>query len=258
MTGNKCPLGVEGIISLSESWLEAYNVRTKNLAQAVQQKNIPFIWVGLPPVKSGNMSADYLVFNEIYRSHAESVGGLFVNVWDGFTNEEGQFVSAGPDINGQIKRLRRSDGINMNRTGKLKLAFYVAKAVRKLTGIGTDTLLASLPGIETPKVVSPEYDPAKTGKTIVYSLASPGLDGGDKLADHWRNAEEKESEAGIIYELVNDGTMPKTHTGRIDHYGVIANEARWFLVETPADIVEQNTQIEIDTLKPVKSTAPNS
>jgi hypothetical protein len=204
------------------------------------------------------MSADYLVFNEIYRVHTESVSGSFVNVWDGFTNLEGQFVSAGPDINGQIKRLRSSDGINMNKTGKLKLAFYVAKALRKLTGIGTDTLIASLPGIETQKVLSPEYDPAKTGKTIVYSLASPGLDGGDKLADHQSDAEEKESNAGTIYELVNDGTIPKTHIGRIDHFGIIANEARWFLAETPSDIAEQNAQFEVDALKPVKSTAPNS
>ncbi|MCP4182522.1 MAG: DUF459 domain-containing protein [Hyphomicrobiales bacterium] len=242
---------------LSNTWLEIYNTRIKNLAQAVMGKNTPLIWVGLPPVKSSGVSADYLAFNEIYRLHTESANGFFVNVWDGFANEEGQYVSAGPDINGQIKRLRRSDGINMNRTGKLKLAFYVTKAVRKLTGIGTDTLGASLPGIEMSRILSPKYNPAKTGRTIVYSLASPGLDGGGQLADHWRNAKEKQKKAVIVHELVNDGIMPKTHIGRIDHYGVIANEAQWFLTESPPDIVDQNAQIEIDTQKQVKSIAPN-
>lgn len=243
---------------LSKPWLEAYNTRTKNLAQAVQKKNVHFVWVGLPPVKSSKMSADYLVFNEIYRTHAESVSGAFVNVWDGFTNQEGQFVSAGPDINGQIKRLRRSDGINMNRTGQRKLAFYVAKAIRKLTGIGTDKLIAALPSIETPKAVSPEYDPVNTGKTIVYSLVSPALDGSARLADHQSTTKVKESNPGVVQELVKEGVTPKTQVGRIDHYGVKTNEARWFLAETPSDIVEQDIRFEVDATKPVKSTVPSS
>ncbi|MCF6320224.1 MAG: DUF459 domain-containing protein [Rhizobiaceae bacterium] len=212
------------ISKLSEPWLKEYNNRTKSLALSIQGQKLPFIWMGLPPVRPGKMSTDYLVFNEIYRTQAEAVNGVYVDVWDGFTNAEGQFVSAGPDINGQIKRLRNADGINMSRVGKRKLAFYARKAIRKLTGIGTPALLVSLPGIEDTGPIEPQYDPAKTGKTIVYSLAGPALDGGSQLAggkspqieDDWKNS--------VSYKLVYDGVIPKTYPGRVDHYGIVANE----------------------------------
>ncbi len=229
-------MALEGgkVKKLGEPWLAAYNSRTEKLAKTVREKNLPLIWVGLPPVKSGKMTTDYLVFNEIYRTRAEAVNGVFVNIWDGFTNEEGHFVSAGPDINGQIKRLRTSDGINMTKTGKRKLAFYVNKAIRKLTGIGTKALLVSLPGIENPKTALPQYDPAKTGKTIVYSFASPALDGGSELEGDGVDLKEEEAKKSVSYQLVNGGILPKTHPGRIDHYGVTANEAPPTTDETPA------------------------
>ncbi len=210
---------------LTEPWLAAYNKRTQTLAQSVQAKNIPFFWVGLPPVRSNKMTSDYLVFNEIYRTQAEAVKGTYIDVWDGYTNAEGQFVSAGPDINGQIKRLRASDGINMNKTGKRKLAFYVKRALNKITGTGTASLLASLPGIEDRRPQTPQYNPAKTGRTIVYSLDGPTLDGGTILEGAKLIGEGKESRRSVSYQLVNSGRLPKTHRGRVDHYGIVANEA---------------------------------
>lgn len=212
------------VAKMSEPWLAAYNNRTQTLAKSVQDEKIPLIWVGLPPVKSGKMSRDYLVFNEIYRTQVEVVSGAYVDVWDAFTNAEGQFVSAGPDINGQIKRLRASDGINMNKTGRRKLAFYAKRAIKKLTGIGTETLLVSLPGLEDRRSITPQYNPAKTGRTIVYSLSSPSLDGGGTLAGRKPVNEEKDAKKSVSYELVNSGELPKTHKGRIDHYGVVINE----------------------------------
>lgn len=219
------------VAKMSEPWVAAYNLRTQTLAKNVQSKNIPLIWIGLPPVKSNKMSTDYLVFNQIYKTQADAVNATYVDVWDGFTNAEGQYVSAGPDINGQIKRLRASDGINMNKTGRRKLAFYARKAINKLTNIGSGTVLASLPGIEDQRSVTPQYDPAKTGKTIVYSLASPNLDGGNTLAGGDLAKGEKRAKRSVSFELVNSGMLPKSHKGRIDHYGVVANEASKILNE---------------------------
>lgn len=210
---------------LTEEWLVGYNARTKALATSVATQKLPFIWLGLPPVKSGKMSADYLIFNEIFKTQAESVSGIYVDIWDGFTNAEGQYVSAGPDINGQIKRLRSSDGINMNKTGKRKLAFYAKKALRKFIGDGAETLLVSLPGIEDARPVTPQYDPARTGKTIVYSLAGPALDGGSTLAGSPAPKDDDSATKSVSYELVNKGERPKSHLGRVDHYGIKANEA---------------------------------
>jgi len=240
------------VSKLSEPWLKEYNNRTQTLAFKVREKKLPFIWMGLPPVRPGKMTRDYLVFNEIYRTQAEAVDGIYVDIWDGFTNAEGQFVSAGPDINGQIKRLRGSDGINMSKTGKRKLAFYARKAIRKLTGIGTQTLLVSLPGIEDTGPVEPQYDPAKTGTTIVYSLAGPALDGGSILAGGDLEIEEKDGENSVSYELVNSGTLPKSYPGRIDYYGIVANAV---LKETPKTAVNEDEKTISDVAVKDKPTA---
>ena len=64
----------------------------------------------------------------------EAAGGTFVDVWDGFVDEAGKFVITGSDVNGQQVRLRGSDGINLTKAGKRKLAFYAEKDIRKILG----------------------------------------------------------------------------------------------------------------------------
>ena len=205
---------------LSDAWKTEYSNRITRITSSGQGAKVPIIWVGLPPVKSNKMNADYLVFNEMARTISESIGGTFVDIWDGFTNAEGKFVSAGPDINGQIVRLRGSKGINMTRAGKAKLAFFVDKALRKIGIIGNPEGFeyASLgtinPNLAQPGV--PEYDPANSGKTVVISLGSPALDGGDILegeADFLKSDENKKS---VSFDLVESGLPELPKPGRVD------------------------------------------
>jgi hypothetical protein len=206
---------------LSEAWLAEYNNRVSKIASIGFSQKIPLVWVGLPPVRSGRMNADYLVFNEIYRTKVAAVGGgEYVDIWDGFTNEEGKFVSAGPDINGQIVRLRGSKGINMTRAGRAKLAFFADKALQKIGVIGNPDGFnyASLgtinPGIAQPNV--PEYDPIGTGKTVVIPLGSPALDGGDILEGEKNIVSASENETSDSYRLVQKGEVNLPKAGRID------------------------------------------
>lgn len=200
----------------TDPWMQAYNNRVETLVKAVRDRNLPLIWLGLPPVSSGNMNADYLVFNGIYREKVEAAGGVFVDVWDGYTNAEGAFVSAGPDINGQIVRLRNSDGINMTRAGMRKLAFYARKEIRRATGIGEGSVVAALPGLEGQSITTPEYDPVGSGKSIIIALDSPEADGGNELeggADFMKHVGAEKSNS---YELVRSGIGLKPHDGRVD------------------------------------------
>lgn len=205
------------VAKLSDGWKAAYDQRVETMAKAVRDRNLPLIWLGLPPVKSGSMNADYLVFNEVYRTKVEAVGGAFVDVWDGYTNAEGQFVSAGPDINGQIVRLRNSDGINMTRAGKRKLAFYAQREIRRLTGIGREAGATALTGVlGAPETMKPEYDPVGTGKTIVIALDSPQADGGLELEGDRDFLEDKDGDLANSYQLVVSGTALAHREGRID------------------------------------------
>ncbi len=201
----------------TETWTGHYNQRVEQLANTVNEKGVPLIWMGLPPVRSTRMSNDYLVLNEIYREKSEAVGGAFVDIWDGFTNAEGKFVSAGPDVSGQIKRLRGSDGINMTRTGKRKLAFYAERAIRRATGIGNEQLLASLPGADASDTQTAEYDPASTGRTIVVSLAGPAVDGGFVLEGAGEIMSDESADQSVAYELVVNGMLSRPRPGRVDY-----------------------------------------
>lgn len=207
---------------LTEGWTTEYNNRIDAIVKAGRANNLPFIWVGLPPVRSNNMNADYLAFNEFYRTKTEAVNGVFVDVWDGFTNAEGKFVSAGPDINGQIVRLRGSKGINMSKAGKVKLAFYVDKALKKL-GIVRNLdgnqfaafgNLDGVQGVAQPSV--PEYDPVGTGKTVIISLGSPASDGGVALEGLEDFIKSEDGEKSVSYELVEKGIIDAPQSGRVD------------------------------------------
>lgn len=204
------------VAKLSDPWKTQYDARVDATVKAVRSRNIPLIWLGLPPVKSGAMNTDYLVFNETYRSKVEAAGGRFVDVWDGFTNADGQFVSAGPDINGQIVRLRNSDGINMTRAGMSKLAFYAERELRKSIGLGSETAVASLSPDGASSVPEPQYDPAATGKTVVIGLDSPQADGGEVLEGAEGFLQDKNSQASMSYALVEKGAAYQPKPGRVD------------------------------------------
>ncbi len=165
----------------SEAWLEEYRARAARFAKKIRDRGIPLIWVGLPAFKSSTMSADMLAFNDIYKDVVEEAGGEFVDIWDGFVDENGAFTAVGPDMNGQRVRLRSSDGINLTRSGKRKLAFYVEKPLAKLLGNAVSPDTTTLDDSPIPDfAVEPEVR-RELDRTAPISLYDPTLDGGETL-----------------------------------------------------------------------------
>ena len=166
-------------------WMAAYTKRVEGLGQVLKSSGINYAWVGLPPVRFKTMNKDFLVFNEIYKKAATSITGRFFDVWDGFSDADGNYSRSGPDVNGQIVLLRAKDGINLTRAGKRRLSYYVESTINKLLG-GADAGANGLAGVgfdlDTVPLASPQYDPAKTGRTIIVRLNDPKADGGDQLA----------------------------------------------------------------------------
>jgi hypothetical protein len=116
----------------SERWTQIYTRRVDELMAKFKAKNIPLFWVGLPAMKSARLSQDMQAYNEIIRERAARAGVPFVDVWDGFVDENGQFVTSGPALDGQTRRLRTSDGIGFTRAGSRKLAHFVERDIRVL------------------------------------------------------------------------------------------------------------------------------
>lgn len=200
----------------SESWDKEYDTRARALAKAITDRKVPFIWVGTPAFKFSKMTADMLAFNDIYRATAEASGAEFVDVWDGFVDENGTFVTMGPDVNGQPVRLRSDDGVNFTKAGKRKLAFYAEKPLNKILGVTNapgapaSGPMAALPG--------PQQGPVKpVDRTPPISLNDPALDGGSELLG--AQTDQKRGQPSTPGEkLMTQGVAPLPSPGRADDF----------------------------------------
>ncbi|MCA0019979.1 DUF459 domain-containing protein [Mesorhizobium sp. B264B1A] len=202
----------------SESWTKEYERRTEAFGKAIATAKVPFLWVGMPAFRVSKMTSDMLAFNDIYRQAAESHGGEFVDIWDGFVDENGAFVTSGPDINGQPVRLRSDDGINMSKAGKRKLAFYTEKPLMKVLGLAAPGSVAptAAPAGAPVEAPAPAAAPIVIDRTAPMLLSDPALDGGTELLGAGPPAKANPGLPGE--KLVVEGKAPVASPGRADDF----------------------------------------
>lgn len=141
---------------LTERWRELYARRIDALAAIAREKSVPLIWVGLPIMRSAKYSTDLLAFNDIYRARAQAAGVAYVDVWEAFTGDDGAYVVSGPDVGGEIVRLRTADGVHFTRAGARKLAFFADKALSRIVAdLQARATPASAPVSPVPQVSAP-------------------------------------------------------------------------------------------------------
>ncbi|MDP2122331.1 MAG: DUF459 domain-containing protein [Hoeflea sp.] len=203
----------------SVNWLAEYERRTQRLISILRTGNAPLLWVGLPAFKSPAMTTDIVVLNGVQRKLVELAGGEFIDIWDGFVDEEGKFIFTGSDINGQQVRLRGSDGINLTKAGKRKIAFYVEKSARRLLGDAAAIGATAFSSDDFPEILmppAPGENATAITRTIPVAMTDPDLDGGTALlGDMPASASLIRSPRDI---LVTDGMLPEPPTGRVDNY----------------------------------------
>jgi len=119
----------------SPQWEDVYGKRIDGLVDTLKVYGRPFFWVGAPPMRTSAISADMAYLNGLFKARVEPAGGHFVDVWNGFVDDNGQFIASGPDVDGQVRALRAGDGINFTRAGRVKLSFFVEREMRQQTGI---------------------------------------------------------------------------------------------------------------------------
>jgi hypothetical protein len=153
----------------SEKWTELYIRRIDDTIAALKAKNVPVLWVGLPPIRNTKAAADLSYLNDLFRSRAEKAGITYIDTWDGFVDEGGRFVMQGPDFEGQIRRLRSGDGVHFTQAGARKLAHYVEREIQR--GLMAHATPVALPAPEEP---APPVAAARPGNTaIARPLAGP-------------------------------------------------------------------------------------
>jgi uncharacterized protein len=221
----------------TDRWAELYAKRIDDMIAALKGKGVPVLWVGLPAVRGTKSTSDMSYLDELYRSRAEKAGIVYVDTWDGFVDEKGLFAVQGPDFEGQIRRLRTSDGVNFTKAGAEKLARYVEHDLRRV--LTNHFIPVALPGPE-------EQSPAK-GNTrpaigpIVPLNAVGSAEGGDLLGATSRPA-QRESDP-VATRVLSHGEAIVAPPGRADDFS-------WPRADAKAGPVPDETPV------PVAPSAP--
>jgi hypothetical protein len=106
-------------------------------------------------MRAERYSGDILAFNEIFRARAAKAGISYVDTWEAFATEQGEYSVTGPDVGGEIVRLRTSDGVHFTRAGARKLAYFADKLLQPIVAAAqarVDVAIAPAPSLTAPPV----------------------------------------------------------------------------------------------------------
>jgi hypothetical protein len=159
----------------TDEWRDAYAAEIDKLIKALAARNIAVYWVGNPVMASAKTSEAMAGINDVLRERSYISGTKYIDTWSGFTDQLGGFASYGPDLTGQNKRLRGSDGVGFTFAGNRKLANYVEVILRRDLAAARNERNISLAGDEDEqsRLVPPPRDQglsAKTAETEAQAL----------------------------------------------------------------------------------------
>lgn len=240
--------GAASFETRSPKWKELYSARAKALGELFRARKVPLVWVGLPIMNNERLAADALDFNDIYKQAAAETGAAYVDTWEAFADDRGRFSSYGPDVNGQMVRLRAGDGVHFTRAGSRKLAHFVEGDIRRILEKTKPSLdpaaIALTSPVEAPRLdlpalgpaapepaappplAQPQATPAPLPPAIrpaagpVVPLTAPPVSPGGKLATSARPAiafGDKEAAALVEKSLV-EGQASEARPGRADDF----------------------------------------
>lgn len=122
----------------TKAWLAEYERRVARFMKTLAATDAKVYWVGLPIVRSEQMSRDYKRLNGIYRAQAKKHGFTYVDIWEPFVDENGGYSPSGRSVEGVMRPLRKEDGLHFTAEGELRLAQIVSDAIgRDLSEIKT-------------------------------------------------------------------------------------------------------------------------
>jgi hypothetical protein len=211
-------IGKERIAPHSDTWETTYQQRLNGIVDTLKVYGRPFFWLSAPPMRLAAASRDMTYLNGFYTDVVTANGGHYVDIWNGFTSDEGNYISSGPDVDGQLRALRASDGVNFTRAGRLKLAFYVEREIRRQTGIGSGAvdLLASTSQASQIEI-GPDGQKRLVGPVISLTDPRPGASGAlagapDPVPEVAREQETPQ------YKMIVRGVALPAVNGRADDF----------------------------------------
>jgi uncharacterized protein len=200
----------------TDKWAELYGRRVDEMINALKSKGVPILWVGMPALRGTKSTSDMEYLDEIYRERAEKAGIAYVDIWDGFVDDQGRYTVQGPDFEGQTRKLRTPDGVHFTKAGAVKLASYVDQELRRVMSKGVTPVALPGPDSTAPKPATgagtrPEIGP-------VVPLASGGGDtGGADLLGGGRPAQVTSTDP-IAAKVLTRGDAITAPADRADNF----------------------------------------
>jgi uncharacterized protein len=197
----------------SEPWAQLYAKRIADMIAALKAKGVPVLWVGLPAVRGPRSTADMGYLDDLYHAGADKAGIRFVDIWDGFVDENGRYSVQGPDFEGQIRRLRSGDGVHFTKYGALKLAHLVDQDLSRV--LTNPAVAAPVPAPEAKAPAKPGAERPAIGPVLPLA-ANSGGQAGDLLGGG-RSASPAPNDPVAASVLVRGDPLPAP-PGRADDF----------------------------------------
>lgn len=115
----------------TDEWAREYANRVDALMKTLKGAGIAIYWVGLPIMRDQDDNSGAQIINEIIRERAYLNSVKFIDIFASFADEAGNYSAFGPELTGEVKRLRWRDGIHFTGSGYAKLAHYAAREIRR-------------------------------------------------------------------------------------------------------------------------------
>jgi uncharacterized protein len=216
--GEQAPVVAEGVRPgglvefHSEPWAQLYAKRIGDMIAALKAKGVPVLWVGLPAVRGPRSTADMGYLDDLYHAAADKAGIHYVDIWDGFVDENGRYSVQGPDFEGQTRRLRSGDGVHFTKYGALKLAHLVDQDLSRV--LTNPAVAAPVPAPEASAPAKPGAARPAIGPVLPLT-ADGGGQGGDLLGG--RSARPSSEDPVAASVLVRGDPLPAP-PGRADDF----------------------------------------
>ena len=196
----------------TDPWATLYAKRIDDMITALKSKGVPIVWVGLPAIRGPKSTGDLSYLDELYRERAEKAGLVFVDIWDGFVDDQGHYAVQGPDFEGQIRRLRAADGVHFTKAGAVKLASFVDRELRRV--MSTHVAPVALPAPEA----EPKSGTVGTRPDVgpVLPLSSKETDSGDLAGAGGRTNAALSDPTAV--KVLNRGDPLPAPVGRADDF----------------------------------------
>lgn len=208
---------------LSDEWKRRYAVRIDAMLAPFKERRIPIYWVGLAPSESNRATTDHVAINALAKERVEAANGTYVDVWEGFVDDDGDYAEFGLKLDGQMGRLRLDDGVHFSKAGARKLAHYVEQEIRKVfqpKPVTPDAMMAAVapqPGAESAPQPGPAAEkPRPIASSVLVLTAAQRAPNGSLAASPIAVPARDASESAA--RVLVKGEAPEADPGRLDDH----------------------------------------